>query len=254
MSAGYVIVCQARTGSTMLATALQQHPEICAHGEVLNFRHDDTLEFFGLNYNRPGAIHHYLRKMRFENPVLYLDRYVLFPGRFRAVGFKFKYEELSHPELTSAREYVVGRNDLRIIHMVREDLLARLISEHVAVKITRRFNSRGEPIVVPDVRFRLDTGEVKAAFERSLGWQAEFRAAFQSHPVLEVTYEAFMNDPEGAFARVTRFLEVEHRPFEPGTRKIEADRLPREMVENWDEVAAAMKDTPYERFVTRDAG
>ena len=50
----FVVICQARTGSTMLMTALQNHPDICAHGEVLINRSDDNLEFMGIDYQNLG--------------------------------------------------------------------------------------------------------------------------------------------------------------------------------------------------------
>ena len=52
----FVVICQARTGSKMLMTALQNHSDICAHGEVLNNRSDDNLEFVGIDYQNLGII------------------------------------------------------------------------------------------------------------------------------------------------------------------------------------------------------
>ena len=54
MQKNFVVICQARTGSTMLMTALQNHPDICAHAEVLNNRSDDNLEFVGIDYQNLG--------------------------------------------------------------------------------------------------------------------------------------------------------------------------------------------------------
>ena len=54
MQKNFVVICQARIGSTMLMTALQNDPDICAHGEVLNNRSDDNLEFVGIDYQNPG--------------------------------------------------------------------------------------------------------------------------------------------------------------------------------------------------------
>jgi hypothetical protein len=40
----------------MLSTALQNHPEVCAHGEVLNDRDDHCPKLFGLDCYSPDAI------------------------------------------------------------------------------------------------------------------------------------------------------------------------------------------------------
>ena len=54
MQKNFIVICQARTGSTMLMTALQNHPDIYAHAEVLNNRSDDNLEFVGIDYQNLG--------------------------------------------------------------------------------------------------------------------------------------------------------------------------------------------------------
>ena len=54
MQKNFVVICQARTGSTMLMTALQNHLDICAHAQVLNNRSDDNLEFVGIDYQNLG--------------------------------------------------------------------------------------------------------------------------------------------------------------------------------------------------------
>ena len=48
----FILICESRTGSTMLTTSLQSHREICMHGEILQdrqfdilYRADDILEF-----------------------------------------------------------------------------------------------------------------------------------------------------------------------------------------------------------------
>ena len=56
MQKNFVVICQARTGSTMLMTALQNHPDICAHAEALNNRSDDNLEFVGIDYQNSEII------------------------------------------------------------------------------------------------------------------------------------------------------------------------------------------------------
>ena len=56
MQKNFVFICQARTGSMILMTALQNHPDICAYGEVLHNRSDDNLEFVGIDYQNLGII------------------------------------------------------------------------------------------------------------------------------------------------------------------------------------------------------
>ena len=56
MQKNFVVIRQARTGSTILMTALQNHPKICAYGEVLHNRSVDNLKFVGIDYQNLGII------------------------------------------------------------------------------------------------------------------------------------------------------------------------------------------------------
>jgi hypothetical protein len=248
MKKRFLIVCQARTGSSMLASAMQKHPEICAHGEVLNLRTDDNLEFYGIDYNFPGGILDYLRKERNRAPDEYLDRYVFYPGRFKAAGFKFKYEEMANPLFSSAKNYVLRNTDIHVIHMTRNNLWQRFLSEYIALNITKRFNSTERVIEVQDTTFHLDPDMVHYAMDQSLQWQEHHRTIFARHPVTEVTYEDFTTIPADTFRRVTDFLGVGRLPFEPATTKINKSQPDEALIENYDEICQKFKGTRYEAF------
>ena len=248
MDRKFLVVCQARTGSSMLSSALQQHPEICAHGEVLNLRMDDRLEFYGLDYNSPGSIMDFLRSELRRAPDDFIHRYVFHNGRFKIAGFKFKYEELSHPLFSAAREYVLRDRGIRIVHMTRDNIWKRFLSEYVALNVTRVFNSADKAIEVPDVTFKLGPDVVRAALDKSVSWQTQYRHLFSQHPMLGVTYEEFSADPTAAFNRVTAFLGVSDFEFLPFTKKIKQSRPAEEMIENYADLQAAFKGTEYEAY------
>jgi LPS sulfotransferase NodH len=245
MSNQFLVVCQARTGSTMLSTALQRHPEICAHGEVLNLRSDDRLEFYGLDYNTPGSIIDYLRQMLRRSPDEYIDQYVFFNGRFKSVGFKFKYEELSNPLFLRAREYVLRRRDLKIIHMTRQNIWKRFLSEYIALNVTHVFNSVDKPIEVPPTTFHLDINVISDALEKTLQWQTQFRRLFYSHDSIDVTYESFTDNPNSEFKRVTDFLNVSPHNFFPSTKKIHNNQSVEQLIENYSEIKNHFSNTKF---------
>lgn len=246
MATRYMIVCQARTGSTMLSTALQQHPEICAHGEVLNARSDDNLEFYGLDYHHPGAIIDILRAELWRAPDHYIDKYVFECGRFKAAGFKFKYEELSNPLFHPARTYVMRNTNIRIIHMTRQNIWKRFLSEYIALNVTKAFNSTAEAIVVPSTSFRIPVKAVEAALNKTVEWQDQMHRLFGRHQSIGVTYEDFSVDPDATFARITDFLGVSRMEFRPSTKKIKSGKSPRELILNYDEIVSTFKGTPFE--------
>ena len=244
----YVIVCQARTGSTMLSSALENHIEVCGHGEVLNLRNDKVLEFYGLNYNQPGPIVNLLRTKLALSPADYLHEYVFYAGDLKAVGFKFKYEELSNPLFFGARTYLQRCKDIKIIHMIRENLWERFLSEHIAINITKRFNSRDEPIRLSELKFSLNKEKVKSSFDQTEEWQKRYFSLFSNHDSIKVCYEKFLEDPNSEFSRVTDFLNVSSVNFEPLTKRISKEQSQNEMVTNLSEIKNFFSDTKYSKF------
>ena len=166
----YIIVCESRTGSTMLSTALQAHNEVCAHGEVLQPRQfrketqDDKLEFYGLNYNNESAsnMRDYFREKLIESPLDYVKEFVFYQGRFKSVGFKFKYEELSDPLFKGVKDYVASEKGIKIIHLQRKNLWERYKSGFIARYITKQYNSTDKQLVVDtNKKFELDIKKSK---------------------------------------------------------------------------------------------
>ena len=132
-----VVVAAPRTGSTMLATMLNAHPDVVCGGEVLNdvwidtggridwahkSRHARALE-------DDPAIH----ALRREDPIAFLGRLneLAAAEGFRVVGFKLLY---AHGSLRAGVvEYLAGLPDLSVIHLRRLDRLRRLVSLKRAV-------------------------------------------------------------------------------------------------------------------------
>lgn len=249
MSVRFIIVCQARTGSTMLSTALANHSEICAHGEVLNLRNDNRLEFVGLDYNNPSPIISYLKSLRNADPAKYIHNYVLHSGQLNAVGFKFKYEELSNPLFEAAKKYVLRNTDIKIIHMKRLNLWQRYYSEYIALNVTKQFNSKSE-LIVPPVVIEINPKKVETAFEKSKNWMHIYENQFKKHDTISVTYEQFANDPNSAFKEVTRFLRVSDHEFAPATKKIRPTLPVEQAISNFTEIKEYFDGTQYEQYFT----
>ena len=69
-------------------------------------------------------------------------------------------------------------------------------------------------------------------------------------PTIQLTYEELVADP--GIEHVQRFLGVEPRPLSSGTSK--RRRLPsREMIANWDEIAAELRGSGLEGYLDEEA-
>jgi len=248
MKSNYLIVCQARSGSTMLSTALASHPEVAAHGEVLNTRSDDRLEVFGLNYQEENSLLDKFRELQRYNPVFFLEEFIFHCGRFKSSGFKFKYEEMSSPLYQEALAYVARRKDLKVIFVRREDMFSRYVSEFIALNITGVFNSTDKAIQVPDKPIHIDPQKIQESFERSDTYRSKFDVIFSEHKSITVTYEEMLSSPEEMFHIVTGFLGVSHTEFQPRTKQIKRSVPIEEYVENYQEIRDYFSQTKYQKY------
>ena len=116
MSTKYIIVCQARTGSTALASALTQHKNIAAHGEVFggpNF----PLNIYGVrNKLQPPVLDH-LREFRDRDPIGFWEKVIVPETIHAAIGLKFKYEELTMPQWDRLVKHIGKDRSIHIISL-----------------------------------------------------------------------------------------------------------------------------------------
>lgn len=243
----YILTCVARTGSTMLTTCLQQHPDVVAHGEVFGPR--GPLAFYGVHYAQRPPLEDALVELRDRDPVRFLYDFVFRAGHRRAVGCKLKYEELALPAYDVVATALRADTDVKVIHLVRDNLLERYLSQHIAVEVTNVFNVQTE--APPEkVVVRLDAERCEEDFARTARRQEWTRRTFQGHETLELTYEELVADTEAVQNHVADFLGVERRPVAARTRRLRRDPLD-EVIENFDELARHFEGTEYERFFER---
>lgn len=229
----------------MLMWFLQSHPDVCAHGEVL--APDGPLDFYGVHYRVDPPLESVLMGLRDRDPVGFLREFVWQAGKRAAAGFKGKYEELLLPRYAAVLEAIRADTAVRVIHLTRENLLARFLSQHLATNVHRVFNvveGRERP---PDVRVRLSARACQEDFASTEARQSRFRDWLSDHPVLELTYERLTGAQGDALADVQRFLSVDPRPLTTPSTRIRTRSL-RETIENYDELAARFRGGPYERF------
>jgi len=230
----------------MLTTCLQQHPDVIMHGEVFGVG-SAPMSFYGVNYYEVGApLEDILVSHRDRDPVRFLYEFVLNAGARRAAGCKLKYEELLRPGYADLFAAIRGDLSIKVIHLRRENLLARYLSEHIAVKVTKVFNTQLDD--APDqVAVTLDVDDCRANFERTTERYEQFREVFRDHEVVELSYEELVDDLPRCFKAVTSLLGVPYIDVEPRTKKLRS-RPPRDAIANFDELAAAFAGTEFATF------
>jgi hypothetical protein len=223
--------------------ALREHLRLTVHSEVFNEELGSRAESMAEGI-RPycegedGST--YLRSVVFGEST---DPFV------QGVGFKISYEHgRTCAAASTAWKYLRGERGIRIVHLVRQDLLKAWISFEVAERsgVWTRTPWEAGPSPVPP--FRIDPHRIACFFRRIERGRAWTRRAFRSHPFMEVEYESgICANFEGTLDRVFDFLGVPPLPVRPPLAK-QAVLPPCRQVLNLVELSRHFEGTEHERF------
>jgi hypothetical protein len=175
----FVIVAEARSGTTMLGSAIGRHPQVVMHGEIFGAGHF-PLNFYGIDEDLPWPtpLEIHLKKLRDRDPVQFLDQLVFADTARHAVGFKFKFQEF---ELWPGVQEYIRRREIPIIYIRRRNLLERYISDMEALH-TGTFNSTDAAsfgnVAQVNIAQLLTIERIKHALDMSLQYQSSFQSLF----------------------------------------------------------------------------
>lgn len=240
----YIITCPARTGSSMLVGYLQSHPDICSHAEALS---PGPIEYYGIHAKLKPPLLDLFYELRASDPIAYLNTYIFYAGKRKAAGFKFKYEELSLPQFKHLAEHIRNDVSIKIIHLTRDNLLERYVSQYIAVHVNKFFNTQKKDHLPAPVTIRLHPKECKKEFDFTSQRQQKHRAFFSRHAVLEISYEDLVQRSQQTLFLIQDFLEVEQRELKTGQLKLQRNPMSK-VLENYDELNAYFAETAYARY------
>jgi LPS sulfotransferase NodH len=234
----FIILCAARTGSTMLQQLLDSHPEVCCYGEIM------AAAVTPDRWDSEARIRRQLLEQYRQGPRQFLREFGLYPPECNAVGFKIKYEELVLGDYAWLLAWLKDHRDIKVIHHRRENRLKRLISVVTATQIHGVFNVRSERDLPAAAKVRLTVGECLDDFARTEGREIVFREYFRDHAMLETTYEAVVASRDGVRERMADFLGVAPARLTTPTLKINPDDV-RQLLEEYEAFAEAFRGTAY---------
>ena len=242
----FVVLGTQRTGTTLLVTSLANHPEILCFGESFKaFRpksNVDTRDSGYLTYRKQHLskrIGHYFWRRRVIEK--FLDELYTAESR-AAVGFKLMFNQVRNNDSIVA--YLVA-NGVKAINVYRSNVLKTLVSRlsaqssgvfHATQVATR------QKVVVPtgSLLQRLQKLELeKDCWVRHLGNRL---------PMMRISYEGFVADPDLCGAQVLQFLGVTKIPLKSPLAKLNPDNL-QDIVENLAEVKSVIAGSPFEAYL-----
>lgn len=236
----FVIVGIQRTGTNLLVTSLNSHPDILCIGETFLSRGMSPYDYGRyrkLSWGR--RLGHYLDRRRQMR--CYLTDYYMAPG-YAAIGFKLMQSQ--------ARQYPVvweylRERDAKVIRVVRCNQLKVLVSR-ILLKRT------GLPHTTTRLcspRLQLPTWNLKRRLDSITRENERWSILLADVEYLPITYERVLSDRQTEFRRVLEFLRVDldvalHSPFQ----KLTPNRL-QDVIQNYADVVRCLSGTRYEKYL-----
>lgn len=195
----FLVLGAPRTGTSLMIETLDAHPQIRCYGGVFNRGSQGALD--------PDAddIAHWIEKLfnsdaRLDQPQTQRPEP---PEGPQAVGFKVHYEQWRDRR---AREVLRALPHLKIVHVVRDDVLRTLISAKAAAA-RKSYQSREKP-AGPPAPVHIDREELEAAAHDYAESRARFEKDFGAHARLEIEYQAWRSHRVALLRRVQSFVGV----------------------------------------------
>lgn len=211
----FVILCQPRTGSSLLNTSLRQHPHIHMHREILNHRQPHRLPQDGYQRLRTALAASHRRAVGCNLHAFQPDR--------RWDGW---------PKWEAAWRALADDRDIKVVHLQRLDTIAQLASWKIAALLGRWGNQHDIP---ERPTIRIDPEELRwfrdwnrAVFE----WRL---SRLEHHDILPLTYESLSENWDAVIRQIQDFVGARPLPLPQAVRKNETRPLS-EVVENYGEL------------------
>jgi hypothetical protein len=245
----FIVLAGRRSGVTLLVESLDSHPDVECRKDVFSIRrrwkHFQVDVMTGLFYPFRSAslqrrIDYVFHRQRLIRAFL-AETFAPAEGVL-AKGIRLSYEQVrKYPDILPW----VLENDVRIVHLVRENALKAIVSHFTAKK--RGFAHATSK--VDRVTLRLPPGELKTLLAGRDREIERYRVLFRDRPCCEVSYESFLARKEEETRRLLDFLGIaRYVPLTSRLVKQNPDSL-RDILENYDEIARALRGTPFEKYL-----
>ncbi len=221
----FVVLFPGRTGSTFVMSALRSHNKIKATGELIG-----PLRTAGWDAQL-SAIREWYKVPLLSNE--------------RTIGFKTKLVDVVDRDAFRA---TIEEYDANIVLLARDNHVKHVVSRSNAKRLrdtTNRWNRRPGDDELPPIS--IDPQEFAEALLRVEEHQRDIDAwsAALDRPLLRVTYETLLAQPQATFDEICRFLGVNPELLEGRTEKATRDDLT-EALANFSELRGHYAGTQYE--------
>ena len=238
MSTGtrFVILAAPRTGSNLLCTLLNSHPEVLCHHELFN----PNGIFYALEY-RDGSLDLGSMEARDREPFAFLQRVWDHPQGASCVGFK-----MTRGQNRDIMQNVIEDPGVLKILLYRRNRLKTFISEQLARQTDRWEVYAWEELATETSRLHVDVESFKAHCDLNECFYKGIEDALRSgqQPWIETAYEDLLAYPE--HVRLLEFLgtgKTDARLAQSSVKQGDTDL--RTHIENYGELERALEGSEY---------
>jgi len=248
----FLISCAARTGSTYLVHLLRSHPDLFCHGEVFGGEKvNGLLGEYGPKLRKSQEIVDHLSDLRRCSPELFMYKYVLDTQGFKSVGFKYKTDEAMREAYAPLTKIVSSDMDLKIIFLLRKNILAQYISHEIVLKqtgVTLAINDCDLPAIN---KIKLDLDECVSYIESVKERQKRAEKIYQGHRVFYVYYEDMIDNSAQksvTHKELQEFLSVRVVELSSPTKKIIREPL-EDLVTNYSAICEGLIEKGFGKYI-----
>lgn len=221
MQTHFILLANIRTGSTLLASLLNAHPDICCDGE----------RFADASFSAEAAHQHLQQRIAQTTTAAY--------------GFIFRLGQIHDASQSLSHHFLntLVANGWRILFLRRENLMRQALSRLVAQQhATWHISERTALPAIP-----IDCTKLLATMRRFEISNALYAQWTRAVPHTALVYEHDLRDAHHHQATVNRICKTLSLPNKRVTTKLTRSTAPhlRDVVTNYDEVVACLAGTRY---------
>lgn len=223
----FVIITRSRTGSNLLVSLLNNHPNIHSEGEV---------------FRRIGGT----SCLEIWNSIFTSKL-----SRIKYVGFKiFYYHPLDSDDI-SVWNYLKEDHEIKVIHLRRENMLQTIVSRKIAGKTDVWSSAGNNKLPLSERQIFLTAQECNSEFSKTEDNERLTRDNFSTHPFLEVTYEDLVDNNQKVMNNIFEFLGIPSFLVSSKLKKQNGESLSN-LITNFNSLKQEFVNTKYEHFFSNN--
>jgi LPS sulfotransferase NodH len=219
----FVIISDARTGSTLLMALLDNHPEIIAKGELFKQLLDRT------------------------TPDIWKDLFRKRSKKIKWVGFKLFYD---HPWNSGERkvwDLIEQDKNIVIIQLVRHNKVRSYVSKQIGLKTKLWTEGINKPntLTLEDKKVNIDPRKCIENIEEIDRLEFQTKERFRDHKIIPMIYEELSADKNKAMNRIYKDLNVTVMEIQTNLKKQNPEKL-QDLVLNYEELRNYLSNTRWD--------